>query len=72
MKVSRTLFSDLRLPALAGPIRWRVLCGALLIAAIAVGTAFMVGNFRERSLHSSERELENTVLLLARHFDQPL
>jgi diguanylate cyclase (GGDEF)-like protein len=72
MKVSRTLFSDLRLPALAGPIRWVVLCGALLIAAIAVGTAFMVGNFRERSLHSSERELENTVLLLARHFDQQL
>ena len=32
----------------------------------------MVGNFRERALNSSERELENTVLLLARHFDQQL
>jgi hypothetical protein len=31
-----------------------------------------VGNFRERALNSSERELENTVLLLARHFDQEL
>jgi diguanylate cyclase (GGDEF)-like protein len=47
-----------------------VLGGILLIAAIAVGTAMMVGSFRERALRSSERELENTVLLLARHFDQ--
>ncbi|HEU0085215.1 MAG TPA: diguanylate cyclase, partial [Bradyrhizobium sp.] len=44
----------------------------LLIAAIVVGTAIMVGNFRERALVSTERELENTVLLLARHFDQQL
>ena len=54
------------------PIHWLILCGALLIAAIVVGTAMMVGNFRERALNSSERELENTVLLLARHFDQQL
>ena len=32
----------------------------------------MAGNFRERALHNAERELENTVLLLARHFDQQL
>jgi diguanylate cyclase (GGDEF)-like protein len=54
------------------PIHWLILCGVLLIAAIVVGTAMMVGNFRERALSSSERELENTVLLLARHFDQQL
>jgi diguanylate cyclase (GGDEF)-like protein len=54
------------------PIHWLILCGVLLIAAIVVGTAVMVGNFRERALNSSERELENTVLLLARHFDQQL
>jgi hypothetical protein len=30
----------------------------------------MAGEFRERALVNSERELENTVLLLARHFDQ--
>ena len=30
----------------------------------------IVGEFRERALSNSERELENTVLLLARHFDQ--
>jgi diguanylate cyclase (GGDEF)-like protein/PAS domain S-box-containing protein len=55
-----------------GPIRWLVLGGILLIAAIALGAALMAGNFRERALHNAERELENTVLLLARHFDQQL
>jgi len=54
------------------PIRWLVLGGVLLIAAIAVGTTVMVGNFRERALDNSKRELENTVLLLARHFDRQL
>src|SRR5215470_11237565 len=55
-----------------GPIRWLVLGGLLLIAAIAVGATLMAGNFRERALHNAEREIENTVLLLARHFDQQL
>ena len=32
----------------------------------------MIGNFRERALENGERELENTVLLLTRHFDQQL
>jgi diguanylate cyclase (GGDEF)-like protein len=59
-------------PVRRSPVYWLILCGVLLIAAIAVGTAVMVGNFRERALSSSERELENTVLLLARHFDQQL
>src|SRR5450631_1356515 len=54
------------------PIRWLILCGVLLIAAIAIGTAVTIGNFRERALSNSERELENTVLLLIRHFDQQL
>jgi diguanylate cyclase (GGDEF)-like protein len=55
-----------------GPIRWLILGGALLIAAIAIGATLMAENFRERALRNSERELENTVLLLARHFDQQL
>jgi diguanylate cyclase (GGDEF)-like protein/PAS domain S-box-containing protein len=55
-----------------GPIRWLILGGLLLIAAIAVGATLMAGNFRERALHNAERELENTVLLLERHFDQQL
>ncbi len=55
-----------------GPIRWLILGGSLLIAAITIGATIMAGNFRERALNSSERELANTVLLLARHFDQQL
>src|SRR5882757_8347106 len=55
-----------------GPIRWLILGGLLLISAIAIGATVMAGNFRERALRNSERELENTVLLLARHFDQQL
>jgi hypothetical protein len=62
-------------PALAasirrGPILSLILCGGLLVAAIIVGTVMMVGEFRERTLSNTERELENTVLLLARHFEQ--
>ncbi|KRR23305.1 diguanylate cyclase [Bradyrhizobium lablabi] len=55
-----------------GPIRWLIFGGLLLIATIAIGATIMAGNFRERALRNSERELENTVLLLARHFDQQL
>src|SRR3979490_1270631 len=54
------------------PVRWLSLGGVLLIAAIAVGTMVMVGNFRERALDNTKRELENTVLLLSRHFNQQL
>ncbi|MGX0962935.1 diguanylate cyclase (GGDEF)-like protein [Bradyrhizobium japonicum] len=56
----------------SGPIRWLVVGGALLIAAIAIGSVLMAQNFRERALRNSGRELENTVLLLAHHFDQQL
>jgi diguanylate cyclase (GGDEF)-like protein/PAS domain S-box-containing protein len=54
------------------PIRLLVVCGIFLIAAIATGTAIMISNTRDRALENTERELENTVLLLARHFDQQL
>ncbi|MCK1587495.1 EAL domain-containing protein [Bradyrhizobium sp. 169] len=56
----------------SGPIRWLVVGGTLLIAAIAVGATLMAQNFRERALRSSGRELENTVLMLAHHFDKQL
>src|SRR6266852_1463784 len=52
------------------PVLWLILCGGLLVTAMILGTAVMVGEFRERALSNSERELENTVLLLTRHFDQ--
>ncbi len=53
-----------------GPVLSLILCGGLLVTAIIVGTAMMVGEFRERALSNREREFENTVLLLSRHFDQ--
>jgi diguanylate cyclase (GGDEF)-like protein len=65
-------FIDGELPGRRDPIRWLVGCGILLIAAIAIGTVIMVGNFRDQALESSKRELENTVWLLAHHFDQQL
>ncbi len=64
--------ADGDLPRRRNPILWLVICGILLIAAIAAGTAMMVHNFRDRAIESSKRELENTVVLLARHFDQQL
>lgn len=56
----------------SGPIRWLVIGGMLLIASIAIGASLMAQNFRERALRNSVRELENTALLLAHHFDQQL
>jgi diguanylate cyclase (GGDEF)-like protein/PAS domain S-box-containing protein len=53
-----------------GPVAWLIISGILLIAGIMIGTAVMIGQFRERALSNAERELENTVLLLTRHFDQ--
>src|ERR1700744_6074818 len=63
---------DAESPGRRTPILWLIVCGALLIAAIAIGTAIMIGNFRDHALASSKRELENAVALLARHFDQQL
>ena len=34
----------------SNPIRWLVLGGAFLIAAITIGTTIMASNFRERAL----------------------
>jgi diguanylate cyclase (GGDEF)-like protein/PAS domain S-box-containing protein len=56
----------------AGPVFWVVSSGAMLIAAIALGVSLMIINFRDRALMATARELENTVQLLARHFDGQL
>ena len=53
-----------------GPVLWLTLSGALLVAGIFAVTAMASGEFRERTLANRERELENTVQLIARHFDQ--
>jgi diguanylate cyclase (GGDEF)-like protein len=52
------------------PLNWLIFGGVFLIASIVIGTGVTVLSFRERALGNSERELENTVLLLARHFDR--
>ena len=63
---------DVKPSVRGGPIRWLVVGGLGLIAAIAIGTTIMAGNFRERALESAEQQLQNNVLLMARHFDQQL
>ena len=72
MTADRTAPFSLRTFVLGGPIRWLTLGGILLIAAITIGTTIMVDSFRERALNNSTRELQNTVLLLARHFDRQI
>jgi len=55
-----------------GVIQWLVLCGAALVLAIALGTAYVALQYRERAIKAAERDLTNTALLLSRHFDQQL
>ena len=54
------------------PLNWLILGGIMLIASIMIGTVTVVLDFRERALVNTERELSNTALLLARHFDREL
>jgi diguanylate cyclase (GGDEF)-like protein len=70
MTVKNLLDINPAFAASVSPIRRLILGGALVIAAIAFTTAVMVSSFRERALIDTERELANTVLLLAHHFDQ--
>jgi diguanylate cyclase (GGDEF)-like protein len=52
------------------PSSYLIVCGILLIAAIAVCTTIMIMNFRDRALADSERELKNTALILAGQVDR--
>src|ERR1035438_1208992 len=56
----------------AGPVFWVVACGAALILAIVAGTSLMISDFKDREIQKSGRELENTIQLLARHFDRQI
>lgn len=56
----------------AGPVFWVLFCGALLVASVAVGTGVIIDRSRDKAIQSSQRELESTALLLARHFDRQL
>src|SRR3981081_4470187 len=54
------------------PIRWLIVGGVFLIAAITIGATIMAEHFSESAFNSSARELDNPLLLLPRHFDQQL
>ncbi|MET3838873.1 EAL domain-containing protein [Bradyrhizobium sp. OAE829] len=55
-----------------GVVQWLILCAAAMVIAIMLGTGYFALQFRERALDVAERELNNTALLLSRHFDQQL
>jgi diguanylate cyclase (GGDEF)-like protein len=55
-----------------GAIQWLILSAAALVIAIALGTGYFAMQYRERALVVAERELNNSALLLSRHFDQQL
>ena len=72
-KMSDAIAAALRRLAAArrrDPITWLIICGSVLVAGIILGTIIMAGEFRGRAIANSERELQNAVLLLTRHFDQ--
>ena len=52
------------------PIRSLLLCAGLLIGAIAIGSACLVLDFRDRELRNTERELKNTALIVAEQLDR--
>jgi len=54
----------------AGPVFWACLCGLALVAAIVTGTALTISNLRQREIQRGQENLQNTVRLLARHFDR--
>ena len=53
-------------------IQWLILSAAALVIAIALATGYFALEYRERALEVAERQLNNTALLLSRHFDQRL
>jgi diguanylate cyclase (GGDEF)-like protein len=55
-----------------GAIQWLIVSAAAIVIAIALGTGYFALEYRERALEVAERELNNTALLLSRHFDQQL
>ena len=52
------------------PVRLIILCGILLIVAIAVGTGIMLSNLRSRALTENERELQNIAFILAEQMER--
>jgi diguanylate cyclase (GGDEF)-like protein len=55
-----------------GALQWLILSAGALVLAIMLGTFYFAMQYRERALEVAERGLNNTALLLSRHFDQQL
>ncbi|WOH46885.1 EAL domain-containing protein [Bradyrhizobium sp. sBnM-33] len=55
-----------------GAIQCLILSAAGIVIAIMLGTGYFAMQYRERALEVAERELNNSALLLSRHFDQQL
>ncbi len=53
-------------------IQWLIFSGVGIVLAITLATAFMVLQFRDRTMEAAEHELANTAQVLSRHFDQQL
>ena len=51
-------------------VPWLVICGCLLIAAIAAGTVVILSHLRERALAKTVRELQSVALVLAVQTDR--
>src|ERR1700733_3021712 len=54
------------------PLNWLILGGVMLIASIVNDTASVVMDFHLRTPRNRGARMENTALLLARHFDREL
>ncbi|MBR1133925.1 bifunctional diguanylate cyclase/phosphodiesterase [Bradyrhizobium iriomotense] len=52
------------------PLTWLIAGGFVLMLATAIGTALTVDRFRQNAIESGRDSLENSVRLLARHFDR--
>jgi diguanylate cyclase (GGDEF)-like protein len=53
-------------------IQWLIFSGVGIVLAITLATAFLVLQFRDRTMEAAEHELANTAQVLSRHFDQQL
>ena len=54
------------------PIRYLIVCGALLTAAVVASAGVTAFKLHESTLADNERELNNTALILAEHSDRAL
>src|SRR5712692_7534364 len=62
--------SSSRNRARLGPVRLFLMCGVLLIAAVAIGTGLILSNLRERALSDRKSTLQNIALVLAEQTDR--